>query len=238
VKPGSTDWAGLFQRTAIMNRSSSPEISPPAGAGRLGAGADGLVDPELVALPRPPQNGRIISLALMAVTALFSLVLSAGLFGDVRYALSNSEPDDVGNLASLLPGPAVSNRLVKAEGALEPASAVRYDRLLESGSFEIAPVRGNPKIWVEMRVADDVAKLPPTTTFVGRLVALDSVAFRIRSFWMPTRVALHAGGGNAWVLLDGATPASFRWALALFVLLALFAGYNLAMIARIVRPVR
>ena len=217
-----------------MNRPSSPEISPSAAAG--GVGSEGLVDPELLALPQPPRNGRTLSLVLMSVTALFAIVLSAGLFGDVRYALSSSEPDDVGSLASLVPGPGTSNRLVKAEGALEPSAAIRYDRLLENGSFEIAPVAGNRKIWVEMRVADGLAELPPATTFVGRLVALDSIAFRIRSFWMAARVAPEAAG--AWVLLDGATPASFRWALALFALLALFAGYNLAMIARIVRPVR
>jgi hypothetical protein len=217
-----------------MNRSSSPEIAPSAGVGSVGA--EGLVDPELVALPRPPRNGRTLSLVLMTVTALFAIVLSAGLFGDVRYALSSSDPDDVGNLAALTPGPGTGNRLVRGEGTLEPKAAVRYDRLLENGSFEIAPIAGNPRIWVEMRVAEGLAKLPPTTTFVGRLVALDSIAFRIRSFWMATPLAPDAGG--TWVLLDGATPASFRWALALFALLALFAGYNLAMIARIVRPVR
>jgi hypothetical protein len=208
-----------------MNRSSSPEIAPSAGAGSVGA--EGLVDPELVALPRPPRNGRTLSLVLMTVTALF---------GDVRYALSSSDPDDVGNLAALAPSPGTGNRLVRGEGTLEPKAAVRYDRLLENGSFEVAPIAGNPRIWVEMRVAEGLAKLPPTTTFVGRLVALDSIAFRIRSFWMATPLAPDAGG--TWVLLDGATPASFRWALALFALLALFAGYNLAMIARIVRPVR
>jgi hypothetical protein len=217
-----------------MNRSSSPDVSPTA-ARPIGSG-DGAVDPELVALPLPPQNGRTLSLALMTVTALFATVLSAGLFGDVRYALSTSEPDDVGQLAALVPGPSTGNRLIRAQGALEPSSAVRYDRLLENGSFEIAPVAGNPKIWVEMRVPETSTSLPPTTTFVGRLVALDSVSFRIRSFWMATRLIPDAA--SAWVLLDGATPASFRWAVALFGLLALFAGYNLAMIARIVRPVR
>jgi hypothetical protein len=40
------------------------------------------------------------------------------------------------------------------------------------------------------------------------------------------------------VLIDGATPTSSQWTVALAALLALFAGYNLLMIARILRPAR
>ncbi|HEY3592913.1 MAG TPA: hypothetical protein VGL13_03525 [Polyangiaceae bacterium] len=211
-----------------MNRPPSPETSPPV---------EGVIDPELVSLPRPPQTGKTLSLALMSLTAFFAIVLSAGLFGDVRYALSNAEADDIGPMTSLAPGPAVSNRFVKTKGALDRSTAVRYDRVLESGAFEIAKVAGNPKIWVEMRVPDGEGPnfALPATTFVGRLVPLDSVEFRLRSFWMPSRSAYAAG---EWVLLDGATPASFHWSLPLFALLVVFAGYNLAMIGRIVRPVR
>jgi hypothetical protein len=43
---------------------------------------------------------------------------------------------------------------------------------------------------------------------------------------------------DAWVLVDGATPTASRWTVALAALFALFAGYNLVTIARIVRPVR
>jgi hypothetical protein len=40
------------------------------------------------------------------------------------------------------------------------------------------------------------------------------------------------------VLVDGATPVSSQWTVALAALLAIFAAYNLVMIARILRPAR
>jgi hypothetical protein len=106
-----------------------------------------------------------------------------------------------------------------------------------------------------MRVADDAAKSPAgddaakspaesgrfvsPTTFVGHLMPLEGAAFRYRglnrSVQEVTGTAIPA---NAWVLVDGATPAASRWTVALAALFAVFAGYNLVTIARMMRPVR
>jgi len=215
----------------MMNRrSSAPELSSPTGV---------EVDPELAVLPRPPQKERTVSLALMMLTASLAVILGAALLADVRYALSSAEPRDTGELASLIPGPSVGNRFVRGEGALDIAAAVRYETIVGRELFELVPVAGNRRIWVEMRVPDgELGKLPPPTTFVGRLVPLDSAAFRIRNWRVSGQLLSGATGRDAWVLIDGATPASLSWAVGLFGLLAVFAGYNLVTIARIMRRVR
>lgn len=215
----------------MMNRrSSAPELSSSAPA---------EVDPELAVLPRPPQKERTLSLVLMILTALFAVVLGAGLLADVRYALSVSEPRDAGELASLVPDPSVGNRFVRGQGALDTAAAVRYETIFGREIFELAPIAGNRRIWVEMRVPDgEPGKVLPPTTFVGRLVPLDSAAFRIRNWRVSGQLLSGAAGRDAWVLIDGAAPASLSWAVGLLGLLLVFAGYNLVTIARIVRRVR
>jgi hypothetical protein len=177
----------------------------------------------------------------MALTALFSLFLVAGLGGDVSYTLSNADPSDVGSLGSFQPAPSMRNRFVRGQGVVTASEAIRYERVFEEGAFELVPVVGERRIWVEMRVADrdGALKLAPPTTFVGRLLPLQSALFRLRGLRiaMTDRLA-GATTKDAWVLVDGATPASLRWTLALAALLTAFAAYNLVMIGRMVRPIR
>jgi hypothetical protein len=200
-----------------------------------------MVDPELLTLPRPPRQERTISLALMAVTAVLALTMTGALAGDVRYALAGTEPDDVGDLVHFVPDASMSNHFVRGTGLLSAAGAIRYDRPLERDSFRLAPLAGNDKIWIEMRVPQGVdgGQFVPPATFVGRLLPMGNAVFRYRGL----RRSVHEVTGavvpeSAWVLVDGATPTSSRWTVALAALFAIFAGYNLVSIARIVRPVR
>jgi hypothetical protein len=207
----------------------------------LVANGDPLVDPELVALPRPPRQERTISLLLMALTGLLAAFMTAALASDVTYAFAGSVPEAVGDLSHLVPGPALRNTFVRGDGALRAESAVRYRRPLESDSFQLVPVSGSDRIWVELRVplgAESATAAPPVT-FVGRLLPMRSIAFGLgglRRSLAATPVAPLAA--DAWVLVDGATPVSSQWTVALAALLALFVGYNLLTIARILRPAR
>jgi hypothetical protein len=207
----------------------------------LVANADPLVDPELVALPRPPRQERTMSLLLMALTGLLAALMTAALASDVTYAFAGSAPGTVGDLSRLVPGSTLSNTFVRADGRLRAESAIRYRRPLESDTFQLVPVAGNERIWVELRVpaGEGNAIAAPPATFVGRLLPMRNIAFGfggLRRSVAATSVAPIAP--DAWVLVDGATPVSSQWTVALAALLAIFAAYNLVMIARILRPAR
>jgi hypothetical protein len=211
---------------------SSPELVAPA---------NGSADPELLSLPRPPRLQRTISLVLMTVTAFLALVMTVALAGDVHFAFASAVPDDVGDMMHFVPDASMKNRFVRGTGMLSSASAIRYERPMERDSFRLAPLAGNDNIWVEMRVPEGVegGQFVPPATFVGRLLPMHSAAFRYRGLGRSIHEVTGAGvPENAWVLVDGATPASSRWTVALAALFAIFAAYNLVTIARIVRPVR
>jgi hypothetical protein len=197
------------------------------------------VDPELLALPRPPRQGRTISLALMAVTGALAALMTAALADDVRYALGAAEPIEAGNLTQFVPDRKLENRFVEGTGRLRHSDSIRYDRPLERDSFRLAPLEGNDRLWIEMRVPEGVENtaLPPTT-FVGRLLPLRSVAFGLGGLRRSLGATESAVPADVWVLADGITPASSRWTLALAALLAAFAAYNFVTIVRILRPLR
>ncbi len=201
--------------------------------------AEALVDPELVALPRPPRQERTISLLLMALTGLLAVFMTAALASDVTYAFAGSSPEFIGDLSRLAPASSLSNAFVRADGRLRPENAIRYHRPLESDAFELVPVLGNDRIWVELRVPEGApnATAAPPATFVGRLLPLRSIAFGFGGL-RRSASAVAPIAGDAWVLVDGATPTSSQWTVALAGLLAMFAVYNLVTIARILRPAR
>jgi hypothetical protein len=167
--------------------------------------------------------------------------MTASLLGEARYAFNADVPDDVGDLGRLAPAETLRNRFVRGTGSLGSTGIMRYERPLERDFFRLAPIAGNDRIWVEMRVPPngDGAVLAPPTAFVGRLLPVEGGGFAYRGLRRSVReVTGTAMPSDAWVLVDGATPSSSRWAAPLAALFAAFAIWNLASIARIVRRVR
>lgn len=174
----------------------------------------------------------------MAVTALAALAMGSALGGEALFALAHGRPQEVADLATLAPGPELANQYVRGHGLLGTVGAVRYGRPAEGDSFRLAPVAGNPRIWVEIRVPEgfEGPRFVPPSTFAGRLVPLGDAGLR------------HAGLGgavpdghlpaDAWLLVDGNSPRASRWALALVALLLGFAVWNLAAIGKVLRRVR
>jgi hypothetical protein len=205
------------------------------------APAGDTADPELLSLPKPPRRTRTISLVLLGSTAILTIAMTVNLLGDARYAFRADVPDDLGDLGLLAPTSALRNRFVQGTGSLGSTGSMRYERPLERDSFRLAPVAGNDRIWVEMRVPPDSegrAALPPTA-FVGRLLPVDGAGFAYRGLRRSIRDVTGAVmPPDAWVLVDGATPAASLWAAPLAALFAAFAMWNLASIARIIRRVR
>jgi len=198
-------------------------------------------DPELLSLPAPPKRERTITVLLMALTAVAAAWMALSLLGEARYAVTPGHPLDVGDLTALHPGEDMANRYVRATALLGTTGAIRYGRAAEGDSFRLTPVAGNPKLWVEIRVPEgfEGPRFVPPTVFAGRLVPFKKAGVRHvglgGSVQEQTKSAIP---DDAWLLIDGGSPRASRWAIALALLFAGFATWNLACVARVLARVR
>lgn len=198
-------------------------------------------DPELISLPAPPRRERTATVVLMLITAVAAVWMAVALLAEARYALTPGRPLDVGDLTSLHPGADLENRYVRATGLLGTTGAIRYGRAAEGDSFRLAPVAGNPGLWVEIRVPEgfEGPRYVPPTTFAGRLVPFRKAG--VRHTGLGAAVREQTSGAvpeGAWLLIDGSSPRASRWAVALAVLFVGFAGWNVAGVARVLSKVR
>jgi hypothetical protein len=205
------------------------------------------VDSELLSLPAPPKRERTAAVVMMALTALAAMWLMSALLAEARYALTTGQPVDVGDLTSLRlahdaqAASGLSNHYVRASGLLGTSGSIRYGRAAESDSFRLAPVAGNPDLWVEIRVPEgfEGPRFVPPTTFAGRLVPFRKAGVRhvglIKAVRAQTEVTVP---DDAWLLIDGSSPRASRWAVALAVLFTAFAAWNVAGLARVLSRVR
>lgn len=198
-------------------------------------------DPELLALPAPPKRERGITVATMALTALAAALLAWSLRSEARYALTSGAPTSVGDFTKLTLDDAMKNRYVEGSALLGTQGAIRYGRAAESDTFRLAPVAGNPKLFVEIRVPEgfEGPRFIPPRSFAGRLVPFSESGLR------------HAGlsdaiaeKGNtqvppdAWIVIDGSSPRASRWALMLVVLFGAFALWNAIGVVRLLARVK
>lgn len=195
----------------------------------------------LDAAPAPPRRERTATVVLMALTAVAAGAMAFALRGEARYALSSGQPAEVGELATLQPGGDLDNRYVRGAGLLGTGGAIRYGRAAEGDSFRLAPIAGNPRIWVEIRVPEgfEGPRFVPPTSFAGRLVPMSEAG--VRHVGLDDTVRDHGGASvpaDAWLLVDGSSPRASRWAVALALLCSAFAAWNLFGMFRLLRPVR
>jgi hypothetical protein len=199
-----------------------------------------VVDPELAALPAPPRREKILAVSLMLFTALASAAMAWTLRSEVAYAFSAAVPADIGELTTVQVSSLQPGAYVEARGLLGTYGAVRYSRPLEGDSFRLQPVAGNPKIWVEIRIPEGLEgpRFIPPTSFAGRLAPLKQAGLRHSGLSSSVRSQTSVEvPGDAWLLVDGASPRASRWAVALFSLFVFFAFWNLATTARVLRRV-
>lgn len=210
----------------------------------LGVSAGDEVDPELLLLPAPPRRERRTTLGLMAVTAACAAAMVVALLPDAAYAVRGERtPADLGDLAGVRPNaPAlVPNSFVSAKGLLGGAAAIRFERPFEADSYRLAPVAGRDDVWVELRVpaGAENARFVPPSAFCGRLVPFEASGLRHRSLAdAVTGVTRRPMPKQAWLLVDGEYPSGAFWVLALVLLFAGFAAWNVWTIARLVRKVK
>lgn len=220
-----------------MSRDSSSTLTVPHAPELDALGQD----PDLVALPGPPKRERTATVLMMAVTAIAAAWMSFVLLGEARYALMPGQLTDVSDLATLTPTPDLENRYVRATGLLGTTGAIRYGRAAEGDSFRLAPIAGNNKIWVEIRVPEgfEGPRFVPPTTFAGRLVPFKKAG--VRHARLPESVGAQTDKqvpDDAWVLIDGCSPRASRWAVALVLLFMGFSLWNVIGIVRVLGRVR
>ncbi|MBX3182907.1 MAG: hypothetical protein KIT72_18060 [Polyangiaceae bacterium] len=218
--------------------SSDPDLPAPKARPDLEAQPDRERDPDLEALPPPRRPYRRLTLTVMSITLLASLGLGALLMSHAAYALATPEPVSIGSLERFTPEPRWANVYVQGEGTLS-ARGLRYMRPLSSDSYRLVQVEKNPNLWVEVRVPEemDTPYFLPPTSFVGRLVPLEEAG--IGHAGLEQIVADHGRKPEgAWLLIDGASPAGTRWALALVGLCFAFAAFNGFGLYRVWRPIK
>lgn len=195
-------------------------------------------DPELSALPKPRRPWRMATLASLTLVALSASFLVLSLRSQIQYALLGGQPTELGELREYEPSSEVANTWVHGAGALS-TEAVGYTRPLDSDRFRLAPIEGNPKLWVELREPEESRAefFVPPASFVGRLIPLSAPGLRHSAL----RSALLASGQSApaedaWLLIDGETPEGSRWVLGLVGMLAGFVLFSAFGLWTLLRP--
>jgi hypothetical protein len=207
----------------------------------LAGPGEGAPDPELEALPEPRRPGRRLTLAALVITASAALLMAFSLLGEVRYALRGGSPHELGNLVAFDSTTVEKNSYVHGEALLSTTGAIRYGRPMETDTYRLAPVSGNDRLWVQVRVPAGLEgpRFVPPTSFVGRLVPVSDAGLRYAG--LPEAVANASANRmpeQAFLLVDGEAPRTTRWAIGLMALFVGFAGFNLFGLYRLVRPIR
>jgi hypothetical protein len=203
------------------------EVSPPP-----------VPDPELQALPEPRRPWRRATLVSLCLTCLASLLMCFELRPLAEYALMGGQPGNVDPLERLQPTPALANTWVHAEGALEPAIA-GYRRPLDPDRFRLARALDNPRVWVELREPRGSLgeHFVPPVSFVGRLVPLSETGLSHRGLLGAlSESGQPAPPPDAWLLIDGESPSSSRWALGVCALMLAFAAFSGWGIVKLLAP--
>lgn len=196
------------------------------------------VDPELIALPAPPQRRRNATLVLMAFVVTCSLALMASLRHDLAYfalAFSGTAATELGDVNTLDPATLVPNSYVQVDGLPLSAGAVRFRRVLSGTEYVVFPLAGQRTVFVSIP-ADQLDE--PHASWSGRLVTFRQLGGRMTavesyfadSLGMPVT-------GESYVLLAGETPNDSLWSLLLALLCVGFIGTNLWLIVRWFRPI-
>ncbi len=229
--------------TSAASHAPDSQASPPplsSGEGPSSFREDEL-DPELLALPDPPKQGRWATVALLLFTALASALMVFALRQDVAYAFASQVPRELGD-AGLVPLHTMAgNELVHVRARLGAAGAIRYERPFESVSFRLAPVAGHPNIWVEHHVPEgaESGRFAPPQEFSGRLVPFTKAGPKHRGLERSIAASTgHVVPEGAWLVVEGERPSNARWAVALVLMFAAFSAWNLVTLVKLLRRVK
>jgi hypothetical protein len=208
--------------------------------GMTGLGTASRIDPELEALPEPRRPWRLTTLGTMAITAIAAIAVVVGLAPLVAYSARGGAPAELGPLTGVQPDEKSAGTWVHATGVLV-GRGIEYRRPLDSDRYRLAQVEGNPRLFIELRIPSGLEpeRYVAPNSFVGRLSPLAHAG--IRHGALPDAIEAALGKpapANSWVLVDGESPATTRWAAALSALLLAFAAFNVWGLWHLLRPAR
>jgi hypothetical protein len=176
----------------------------------------------------------------LGAAAAASVALALAVLPDAAYSLRAGEPRDLGDLTTARLDPALGDKWVHGEGQLSVTRAIRYARPLEHDTYRLASVEGNPKLWVQIRVPanEEGPRFVPPDSFVGRIMPMSKLGIRQRGLPEAVgRAGVTPPPTDAWLLVDGESPAALRWALGLLALLLAFTAFNVLGLVRLTRPI-
>lgn len=176
----------------------------------------------------------------LSLSAAGSLALALHVLPDVGYSLTSGPPRELGDLTKRVPDGASTNSWVHGEATLSTTRAIRYQRPLESDSYRLAQVEGNPQVWVQVRVpaGEEGPRFVPPSSFVGRFIPVAESGLRQKDLRAAvSEVGLSPLGDDAWLLIDGESPAAMRWVLGLLALLIGFFVFNVIGLLQLSRSI-
>jgi hypothetical protein len=203
-----------------MTPSSVDDAELEGGPGLGGAPprllSDG-VDPELIALPAPPQGQRILSLCLLLAVLVGGVALVLHLRADVAYGFAADRVTDIGDATKARLAALEPNTYVRVRGTPMLARMVRYERALSGQVYAVFPLAGQRQIFVQVPIAalQDPARAAQGE-FSGRLMTFGGLGGRLRAVreYLATAMSLPVTA-ESFVVLAEEPPSAYGWALAL-----------------------
>ncbi|MFI5307950.1 MAG: hypothetical protein ACHQ53_11380 [Polyangiales bacterium] len=201
-------------------------------------GSDG-VDPELLALPAPPQGQRLLSLGLLCSVVVAGAALLLHLRADVSYGFAADRVVDIGEATSARLAELPANSYVRVRGAPMLSHMVRYQRALSGQVYAVFPLAGQRQIFVQIPI--EALRDPMRTAqgeFSGRLMSFGQLGGRLRAVreYLATELSLPVTA-ESWVVLAEEPPSAYGWALLLSAVCLAIVVLAAGLIARWFRPV-
>lgn len=191
------------------------------------------LDPELVALPAPPQGRRLATLLVMAAAVVAALGLALSLRLDMVYTLADRQPTPLGNVRDLTLEQVPLNTYVTLAGTPTLSRAVRFSRSL-AGDYRLFPLAGQRLVFVQVA---DRPEAMARAQFTGRVVRFGDLGSRYAPVVQHlSEVAEQPVTPDSLVLLADEAPGDYYWTWMIALLCVGFIGLDTFFIVRWFRP--
>lgn len=195
-------------------------------------------DPELLGLPAPPQDRRLLAIASMSAVVLAALSLLAHIREDVAYRFASDRAEDLGQVTAIDLAALGSNRYVRVRGTPMLSRMVRFERALSGRRYAVFPLAGQRHVFVQLplEALEDPARTAQGE-FRGRLLTFGELGGRFRAVRDYLRRDLDMPvTAESFVLLAEEPPSAYGWAVGLAALCVAIIALMAFLLLRWFRP--